>query len=205
MEFFRQNLPDINANIRVLHALPDAPNVDVYANGKIICTNLDFGSISDYIQLAADTYEFQIYRSGFYDTPLLTQNLQLSPGSNYTTSIVSLNGNIFFFKLRDASITSSITSSYLRFINLSESAPLLTLSLPNDISLFNSVEYLETTGYYPLSSGIYNFKVSFSSANIVAKNIKTVELDNGKLYTIYIIGKLTGKPPLGYLLVNDKK
>lgn len=204
MTYLRVNAPDINSGFRVLHAVPNAPNVDVYANGSLLVSNLSFSSISTYLSLTPGTYELQIYRSGFYDTPLATQNVQLAPSANYTISIVTLGG-LFLFKLRDAPIAVSPDSSYLRFMNLSQTAPLLNLNLPNGTQLFNSVEYLETTGYYTTSPGIYNFVVEFSGGTAVNKNIKDLTLEGGKLYTIYVLGIFNGKPPLGYLFIEDER
>ncbi|MBC5628954.1 DUF4397 domain-containing protein [Clostridium sp. NSJ-6] len=204
MTYLRVNAPNVNSGFRVLHAVPNAPNVDVYANGSLLVSNLSFSSISTYLSLTPGTYELQIYRSGFYDTPLATQNVQLAPSANYTISVVTLGG-LFLFKLRDAPIAVSPNSSYLRFMNLSQTAPLLNLNLPNGTQLFNSVEYLETTGYYTTSPGIYNFVVEFSGGTAVNKNLKDLTLEGGKLYTIYVIGVFDGKPPLGYLFVEDER
>ena len=204
MTYLRVNAPNVNSGFRVLHAVPNAPNVDVYANGSLLVSNLSFSSISTYLSLTPGTYELQIYRSGFYDTPLATQNVQLAPSANYTISVVTLGG-LFLFKLRDAPIAVSPNSSYLRFMNLSQTAPLLNLNLPNGTQLFNSVEYLETTGYYTTSPGIYNFVVEFSGGTAVNKNLKDLKLEGGKLYTIYVIGVFDGKPPLGYLFVEDER
>ena len=204
MTYLRVNAPNVNSGFRVLHAVPNAPNVDVYANGSLLVSNLSFSSISTYLSLTPGTYELQIYRSGFYDTPLATQNVQLAPSANYTISVVTLGG-LFLFKLRDAPIAVSPDSSYLRFMNLSQTAPLLNLNLPNGTQLFNSVEYLETTGYYTTSPGIYNFVVEFSGGTAVNKNLKDLTLEGGKLYTIYVIGVFDGKPPLGYLFVEDER
>ena len=90
-------------------------------------------------------------------------------------------------------------------MNLSQTAPLLNLNLPNGIQLFNSVEYLETTGYYTTSPGIYNFTVEASGGTAINKNIKNLTLEGGKLYTIYILGVFEGEPPLGYLFVEDRR
>ena len=180
MTYLRVNAPNVNSGFRVLHAVPNAPNVDVYANGSLLVSNLSFSSISTYLSLTPGTYELQIYRSGFYDTPLATQNVQLAPSANYTISVVTLGG-LFLFKLRDAPIAVSPNSSYLRFMNLSQTAPLLNLNLPNGTQLFNSVEYLETTGYYTTSPGIYNFVVEFSGGTAVNKNLKDLTLEGLKL------------------------
>ena len=82
-------------------------------------------------------------------------------------------------------------------------APLTYLGLPNGIILFNQAEYLETTGYYQLSPGIYNFEILLGASESPTKYIKNITLDGCKFYTIYIIGLFNDKPPLGYLFVDD--
>ncbi|MCE9656364.1 DUF4397 domain-containing protein [Clostridium celatum] len=203
MNDFLSSLPRVNSNIRILHAVAKAPNIDLYVNGSLIVSNLAFGKISNYTLLTPGEYEFQIYKAGTYDTPILTQNVDLVPNANYTISIVTLSNNLFLFKLKDDNVPVIKTLAFLRFINLSPNAPLLSLSLPNGTVLFNGAEYLETTGYYQVSSGIYNFEVLLGSSEVTAKYIKNLTLDGNKFYTIYIIGLFNDKPPLGYLFVED--
>ncbi len=155
------------------------------------------------MQISPGEYEFQLYPTGTYDKPLLSQNIQLISNSNYTVSIVTLANNLFLFRLKDDNVPSSKSQSLLRFINLSSNAPLLSLALPNGVTLFNEAEYLETTGYYQLSPGIYNFEILLGSSQITTKYINNITLDGGKFYTIYIIGLFNDKPPLGYLFVDD--
>ena len=203
MQEFLKSLPRVDTNVRIIHAVPNAPNIDVYVNGSLLINNLSFSKISKYLTLTSNEYEFQIFISGTYDKPLLTQTIPLIANANYTISVVTLADNLFLFRLKDSNIPFNKSQTFLRFINLSSNAPLLSLSLPNGISLFNEAEYLETTGYYQLSSGIYNFEVILGSADIAKKYIKNLTLNNGKFYTIYIIGLFNGKPPSGYLLTDD--
>ena len=137
------------------------------------------------------------------DTPLLSQDINTIHGSNYTISVVTLQDNLYLFRLKDDNVPSTKIYTFLRFINLSPNSPLLILSLPNNIELFNSVEYLETTGYYMLSSGIYNLQVTVASDQSITKYIKNISLYNGNFYTIYIIGLFNDTPQLGYLLTVD--
>ena len=203
MEQFSRSLPRIEPSVRILHAVPNAPNVDVYVNGNLIANNLEKKKISEYSTLSPSEYEFQLFPSGTYDKPLLSQNVQLIANANYTVSIVTLANNLYLFRLKDDNVPFTKSQALLRFINLSSNSPLLSLALPNGIALFNEAEYLETTGYYQLSSGIYNFEVLLGSSEISTKYIKNITLNGGKFYTIYIIGLFKDKPPLGYLLVED--
>lgn len=203
MEQFNKSLPRINTNVRIIHANPKSYNIDVYANGSLLISNISFGKISKYITLTPGEYKFQIYLSGTYDKPILTQVIELIANANYTISFVTLSNNLFLFKLKDDNIPVQKTQAFLRFINLSNNSPLLSLSLPNNFILFNSAEYLETTSYYPLSPGIYNFEVLIGTSQATTKYIKNITLDGGKFYTIYIIGVFGGEPIIGYLFVDD--
>lgn len=205
METIKSSLPNVNSHIRILHAFPKAPNIDVYANGLLIAKDIAFSKSSKYFSLTPNNYEIQIYKSGFYDTPLYSQTISLNGSQSYTICVVPLSDEIYFLILKDGNVPATPTPSFLRFINLSPNSPLLSLSLPNNIILFNSVEYLETTEYYKLSSGIYNFEVTIASDEFISKYIKNVTLDNGNFYTIYVIGLFRDEPKLGYLLLQDVK
>ena len=203
MEQFSKSLPRVETSVRILHAVPNAPNVDVYLNGSLLTSNLSFGKISKYSVFSPGEYEFQLFPTGTYDKPLLSQTVQLIANANYTVSIVTLSNDLYLFRLKDSNIPATKSQASLRFINLSSNAPLLSLALPNGVTLFNQAEYLETTGYYPLSAGIYNFEVLLGSSQVTTKFIKNITLDVSRFYTIYIIGLFNDKPPIGYLFVDD--
>ncbi len=200
---FRNNLPNLQSKIRFLHAVPSAPNVDIYLSGMLMGRDLAFSDITCYENIAPGNYEVQLYKSGSYDKPLITRNIDILPNSSSTVNVVTLGGGISIFTLNDANVEGNITNCFLRFIHLSPNAPLVSLSLSNDAIIFGNVEYLETTGYYPLSPAIYDFRVSFSSLSGLYKYINDKKLENGRFYTIYIIGLLNRNPKLGYLLVED--
>ena len=203
MSLFNRNAPVIDSNIRILHAVPTATAIDIYANGNLIARNVSFSQLTKYSALPAGSYQFQLYAACTYDKPLLSQDIAITHGSNYTISVVTLQDNLYLFRLKDDNVPSTKISTFLRFINLSPNSPLLSLSLPNNIELFNSVEYLETTGYYMLSSGIYNLQVTVASDQSITKYIKNISFYNGNFYTIYIIGLFNDTPQLGYLLTVD--
>lgn len=203
MNLSRETLPDLKISIRIIHALPKTGPIDVYANGQPIAKGLLFGKFSNYVQLDSGSYEIQLYPAGLYDNPILTQNVDFLPRSSSTISVITLDDTINLFVLTDSNSGHNIANSFVRFINLSPNSPLLTLSLSNGSPIFSSVEYVETTGYYPLSPGIYNFRVTFSLTEAISKFISQLRLINGQFHTIYIIGLLNDTPKLGYLVLTD--
>ena len=71
------------AFVRVVHASPDAPNVDVWVDGETVLTDVPFTAVSDYLALPAGTYNVQVTATG--DTnPVIEADLTLEAGQNYT-------------------------------------------------------------------------------------------------------------------------
>lgn len=202
MFLFRNSLPRIKGYIRFIHATPDAPNIDIYLNDNLIYSGLSFGTVTTYIPATPETYSIKLFKSGTKTNPLITESLQVLPNSVSTINITFENNEIAFFSLDDTHGPSNRRLSYVRFINVAPTAPLLSLSLPDGTTLFDEASYLETNDYYPISPGIYNFIVSTSDSNL-SKYISDVSLSENLYITIYIIGLYNKKPPLGYILLKD--
>lgn len=205
MNFFRESSKGSKSNVRFLHAVGNAPNVDVYINGAIISENLAFSKLSQYNTLSSGDYDIEIFSTGTSDSPLLTRNITLSPGSSYTIPIVTVDNELYLFRIKDNEITNNNDSAFLRLINLSPNSPLLSLTSSNNNGLFDEAEYLETSRYYPLEEGVYNFKLIILPKESISKNIRNINLQSERFYTIYILGLYNSTPPLGYLFVEDKK
>ena len=202
MFLFRDSLPTIKGYVRFIHATPDAPSIDIYLNDRLVYSNLSFANITNYIAITPETYSVKLVKAGTNEKPLITESLQITPNSASTINITFENNEIAFFTMDDTTTTSNSLLSYVRFINLAPTSPLLSLSIPNGEVLFNEASYLETNDYYPLSPGIYNFIVSTADGNF-EKYISDLKLKKNLFITIYMIGLYNKKPPLGYILVKD--
>ena len=73
------------AFVRVVHASPDAPNVDVWVDGETVLTDVPFTAVSDYLTLPAGTYNVQVTATGSTD-PVIDADLTLEAGTSYTVA-----------------------------------------------------------------------------------------------------------------------
>lgn len=205
MFLFRDSLPNVKGKIRLLHAAAGAKTVDIYEDGKLLTTNLDFAEITPYTEISPGKHEFKVYESGTSTNPLFTDTYEIIPNEILTLSIVLLESTLTLFALKDNPPMSTQNLAFLRFINFSPNGPLLSLSLPNTgDTFFNGVEYLETTGFYPLSPGLYNFEMTATSDASFRKFINNIQLEGNSDHTIFVIGLVDDKPELGYLITDDK-
>ena len=206
MLLFNEYLPRVDSFVRFIHAIPDAPNIDVYSNEKLIYSNLGFGNVTNYINVAPGTYTISLYRAGTNTNPIISETIEVSVGSIQTVAISYEDKKIAFFTLNDVDnnidTTQDKSLSYVRFVNLSPNSPPLSLQLPVGKVLFDESPYLEINSYYPLSPGIYNFVLTSSDGKL-EKYINNVRLTKDLLVTIYIVGLLNERPRLGYILTKD--
>jgi len=79
--------PSSDARIRVLHLSPDAPAVDVFANGAgPVVEGLGFPTGTDYLTVAAGTYTFDVAPAGgtAMDAVLSFKDVELEKDKSYT-------------------------------------------------------------------------------------------------------------------------
>ena len=70
------------AQVRVAHLAPDAPNVDVYVNGEPVpaLQNVPYATISGYLPLPAGTQQVTVYAAGDTSTPVIDTPVDLTAG-----------------------------------------------------------------------------------------------------------------------------
>jgi hypothetical protein len=76
--------------VRVLHAVPDAPSVDVYANDELIADNLAFSEYTAYIPVSQRLNKISIFVAGSDPTgaPVLSNTLSIAQNSILTVAAV---------------------------------------------------------------------------------------------------------------------
>ena len=75
------------ARVRVVHASPDAPAVDVYADGAKVLTNVAFKGSSDYLSVPAGPHNFKVFATGANPatgTAVINADATLEAGKDYT-------------------------------------------------------------------------------------------------------------------------
>jgi hypothetical protein len=67
----------INSYIRLFHASPGAPAVDIYANGNLIVKNLSYKELSPYLPTSSGSYNVRVYPSGQTANPVINTNVTI--------------------------------------------------------------------------------------------------------------------------------
>ena len=86
---------DADANVRVIHASPDAPAVDIWVNGAVAIEGLEFGDATDWIALPAGSYDVAVAPAGAdASDAVIEATLDLEGGVNYNVAAVGFLADI---------------------------------------------------------------------------------------------------------------
>lgn len=147
-----------DAMVRVVHASPDAPNVDVWVDGETVLTDVPFTAVSDYLSLPAGTYNIQVTATGD-TTPVIEADLAFEAGTAYTVAAYGRLADITAAVFTDDTTVAS-GQAKLRAIHLSPSAPAdVDIAVQGGDVVVPGLAYPEASGYLTLDAGDYPLEI----------------------------------------------
>ncbi|HSW42012.1 MAG TPA: DUF4397 domain-containing protein [Patescibacteria group bacterium] len=189
-----------SAKVRVLHASPDAPAVDVYLNDAKVdaLTNVPFGVISNYLNIPAGSHNVKIFATGDTTTPVIDVDVTVAAGSMYTIAATNAVASIEARVLEDRPSPSS-DGAQVRVIHFSADAPAVDVATagsdPAD-ALVKALAYPNATDYLSLPAGSYDLEVRLAGTTTVALPLPGVALEAGNSYSVFAIGSVAN-PAVG--------
>ncbi len=189
--------------IRVLHAIPNVPAVDVYANGMPIARNLTYRDFTEYQGVPAGVYNIEVFIVGRMDVPVIRATINLPDRSIFTIAAVGLLPNISLLPILEPKMIIPPGMTMIRFSHLSPTTPAVDLTLSSGIALFTNVRFKETTSYIPIPPATYRLQIKIAGTNQVLLDVPNIRLSANNYYSVYAIGLLGGQPPLQVLIPLD--
>ena len=188
------------ADVRVLHASPDAPAVDVYLDDAIVgpLTNVPFGAISDYLQIPAGAHNIKVYATGTTADPVIDADVTLTAGAAYTVAATGALADITAQVLEDdPSPTSS--SAKVRVVHFSADAPAVDVATAGSTveeAVVKGLAYPNATDYLALPGGTYDLEVRLAGDTTVALPLADVTIQDGRAYSVFAVGS-AASPAVG--------
>lgn len=189
--------------VRVMHTVPDAPNVDIYANDKLIVNNLAYGNYTDYLAIPEGTYKISLYVAGTKNSPVLDNMLTVNKNSILTVAAAGTLSDIGLLAITDANELRKPGKAMIRFLHLSPNAPAVDITLPNGTVIFSNISFKHITSYIDVAPMNYTLQVRVAGTSNVVLTVPNVNLNPDKFYTVYAIGLVGRKPELEALLLLD--
>jgi hypothetical protein len=185
--------PPGEARIRVVHASPDAPNVDVWVDGTPALTNVPFTAVSDYTVLSAASHLIQVEPAGAGGAGpfVISATVPLAADTDYTIAAVGELAAVEPLVLTDNNAIPAEGKAHVRFVHASPDAPAVDITLTDGTVLFGDYAFKETSPYTPVDAGTYDLQVRLAGTSTVVLELPGIALTNKTVYTVFAMGFAT--------------
>ncbi len=189
--------------VRLLHAIPNAPAVDVYLNEDLVVEGLAYSKFTSYLTVEPGDYVVEIFPTGTGDMPLIRTELSLPDKKIFTVAAIGLPTSSSLYPIEDPMIQLEKGKLGLRFGHLSPDAPPVDIQTDNGDILFNNVSYKQVTDYQILDPETYTVNVVPTGTNNSVLMVPNVKLRKNRFYSIYAIGLVGDQPYLQVVIPLD--
>ncbi len=182
-----------SGRVRVMHASPDTPAVDIFVDGAKAVTALAFPNNTPYVTLPAGGHNVKVFVSPSNGTgsPALEANLEIAAGKDYSVLAVGEvgNGTLALYVLEDDNSTPAGTNAHIRLIHASPDAPPVNVAVAGtSTNVFTGVAYRNFGPYTPVPAGTYSLDVNVNATGATVLTVPGLKLEAKTVYTAVAVG-----------------
>jgi hypothetical protein len=194
------------AQVRVAHLSPDAPNVDVSVNGEPVAAlqNVPYGTVSPYLPLPAGTQQVTVYPAGDSSQPVVDTPVDLASGGAYTIGAVGLvsDGSLRAQVYQDDLTPPAQGNSKLRVVHASPDAGPVDVVPAGGAPLVSGLGFPNASPYAQVPAGTYTLNVNAAGTNTTAISVPNATVASGGVYSAFAVGTAAAGS-LDVILVQD--
>lgn len=179
------------ARVRVMHASPDAPAVDVYVNGSKVLGDVPFFAVSDFLSVPAGTYRFQVTPAGAsLDSAVIDAEATLAGGQDYTVAAINTLANIEPGILEDDNSAPPAGQARVRIFHASPDAPAVDIKLAGTSTTVLAGAEFGDYAYLEVPAGTYRFDITPAGGSTVVYTTPPLRFESGWVYSLTAAGLL---------------
>lgn len=196
-------ITDARALVRVTHASPDAPSVDVAVNGATALTGVAYPVNSTYLPVASGSTRLQVKVAGT-DTSVIDATVPLSALTSYSVFAVNFVSGIEPLLLEDDRSAPASGKARLRVIHGSPDAPAVDVAVNGAVAV-PSLAFKSASGYLEVPAGTYGVEVRVAGTSTAVLSAD-LALEAGAVYTVLAKGSVSTIPsqPLALKVLRDR-
>lgn len=193
------------AQVRVIHASPDAPAVDIYVDGARALANVPFKAVSSYLNVPAGDRRVEVRAAGSAATSAAVIDATITPqaGRAYTVMATGALSHIAPLVIMDNLSAPAIGKGKIRVIHASPDAPAVDIALRGGAVVVPNLSFRDASPYLELDAGVYDLEIRPAGTTTVAVSLPGIRVEAGKVASAIAVGFLSGTPRFEVLLETD--
>ena len=185
-----QEVAEADATLRVIHASPGAPDVDVLLDGQPLLEGFAYGTASEYAPLTPEEHRIQVVPAGqTADAAVVDETLGAEPGQAYLLAVYGLlndiGGAIYDVDLSEI----EPGNARVRLLNLSPDAGEIDLLETGGDEWFGNVALGEVSDYRDVAPGTYSADIRGEDDRIL-QTVTELAIDEASVHTFVVLGQL---------------
>jgi hypothetical protein len=200
---------DEKARVRVVHASPDAPNVDVLVDGRSVLTNVPYATASDYLTVSAGARQIEARATGT-SQDAINAKLTLAGKQDYTVLAEDFLADITASVLTDHNSAPDSGKVKVRVVHASPSAGPVDVyvvapgtGIGTASPTISNLAFKSATDYLSVPAGSYEVFVTPTGTKTIAIDTGSVALVAGQVRTAVALDAPGGGLPLTAILLAD--
>jgi hypothetical protein len=201
--------PEGEARVRVVHASPDAPSVDVLLDDAEVLSDVPYLAASDYLAASADDHNLKVNAAGTATT-VIDADVTLADGTDYTVIASGLVAEITPIVLVDDNSTPAAGNARVRAIHGAPGAPAVDIyvtapgaDLEAAVPVLTGVAFGDVADYLEVPAGDYQVRVTPAGTKVLAIDSGALTLESGQVRTAIAVDAPGGGAPFDILLLAD--
>lgn len=190
-----ENQPEPTGRLRVAHASPDAPEVDVFLSGERVFSGVPFGAVSDYLAVPAGTAAARITPAGDSETAVFEGDVTVEADTDYTVAAIGeLSEETFSPQVLVDDNSIERSRARVRVVHASPDAPAVDVTVDDaETTLVDGLAFGDASEYLSLAPDRNTVEVRPDSEgnNNPFDAEFHLQLEPGRVYTAFAQGYFT--------------
>jgi len=182
-----------SAYVRVVHAVSDAPAVDVYVDGTRTVANAPFKAVTPYGEVPAGMHKVMITAAGNMKAVVFSGSVNLKPGVYYTVAASGYLKKVTPIIFYTSGLNKNKAKAEITVYHLAPDAPpvqALAVDMMKAPLLKGGLKYGYDRTLLVNPMGVNLDIVPYGKMAPVVKNVSGISVAGGKTYSLFAVGTL---------------
>lgn len=177
------------AYLTVVHASPNAPNVDILYGSSVVASDVPYLTRLAYIPVTGNSVTNLKINAAGTSTTVIDTALYMEDTKSYSVFVYDSLSDIKPLFLTDNLSSPGSTNANVRFIHLSPNGPTVDVGVSGKSVWFPFYSFSEYSSFRPVTGGMYDsLNVYPAGTSTVFYTKPDVNFESGRIYTIIANG-----------------